>query len=73
MASRATRLHINLRQQLPIKCDSRKVGLPTKDAALNLAERLMDQGKVDPGCHITPYLCDRCGEWHVTNRRIVFV
>jgi hypothetical protein len=32
----------------------------------------MMAGRVDPGCHITPYLCDDCRRWHTRNRRIVF-
>ncbi len=34
---------------------------------------MMEQGKVDPGCHQTPFLCADCGRWHVANRVIVRV
>lgn len=72
MASRPSRLRINLRQQLPRKCESRKFCYPTKDEALDGAERLMELGRVNPGCHIMPYQCSICGAWHVANQRIVF-
>lgn len=69
MASRATRLHLNVHQA--IRCDSQKVGFCSRAEALEAAENLMQQGRVMPGCHITPYECNRCGQWHVANRRIV--
>lgn len=53
------------------RCESRKVSYPNKAAALDASERLMEQGRVEPGCHITPYECRECGDWHVYNRRIV--
>lgn len=31
----------------------------------------MQHGRVNPGCHITPYQCDECREWHLANRVIV--
>jgi len=73
MASSPTRMRVYADRASSLKCLSRKVGYPTKPAALDAAERLMEQGRVDPGCHITPYLCDDCGDWHVYNRRIVDV
>lgn len=54
-------------------CSTRKIGWETKDAAHDVAERMMLVGDVEPGCHITPYHCAECGRWHVGNRRIVFV
>lgn len=69
MASSPTRLHVD-----PVhacRCPSQKVGYPTKDEALTQAEVQMERGAVNPGCHITPYPCDECGEWHVANRVIV--
>ena len=53
------------------RCESHKVSYPTYEAALDAAERMMGKGLVEPGCHITPYECDRCGHWHVGNRVIV--
>jgi hypothetical protein len=38
---------------------------------LDAAEAMMLAGKVKRGCHITPYTCDACGEWHVGNKVIV--
>jgi hypothetical protein len=73
MASTATRLRVPWERARTHKCESRKFGYPTKAAALDGAELLMEKGRVDPGCHITPYLCDDCGDWHVYNRRIVDV
>ena len=54
------------------KCSSLKTGFPTKREALDHAEDLMELGRVKPGCHLTPYLCDECHDWHVYNRTIVF-
>ena len=73
MASRPTRHTVDLRGLDMVKCDSMKVGFPTYDAALTAAERLMELGRVKPGCHITPYECDRCGEWHVYNRIVIWL
>jgi hypothetical protein len=70
MASRQTRRHLNPRR-VTRRCESQKVSYPTYEEALVGAEHMMDQGRVDPGCHITPYRCDRCGQWHVANRVIV--
>lgn len=67
MASHPTRLHVREFH----KCESEKVGYQTKAEALDGAERMMEAGLVRPGCHITPYPCTRCGEWHVANRIIV--
>ena len=72
MASYATRFHVDPRSSWFRRCETQKVGYPTYEAALDIAERMMDVGKVRPGCHITPYLCDACGEYHVANRVIVF-
>ena len=54
------------------RCPSEKVSFPTYWLALEAAEMLMDMGRVDPGCHQTPYQCRDCGDWHVGNRRIYF-
>jgi len=72
MASTPTRQRVRLIAGGFRKCESEKIGYATKEEALRAAERMMDAGKVKPGCHITPYPCDRCSEWHVSNRRIVF-
>lgn len=73
MASRPTRLTLNTANGNYRKCVSQKVGYATKDEALDAAERMMELGKVRPGCHITPYLCSDCAEWHVSNRVIVWI
>lgn len=71
MASSPTRQHVSLRAVGFRKCLSQKAGFSTYDEALTAAERMMALGKVKPGCHITPYDCPDCGEWHVANRVIV--
>jgi hypothetical protein len=50
---------------------SQKVGYATRDEALTAAERQMEKGMVRPGCHIVPYRCEQCREWHTANRVIV--
>lgn len=70
MASRPTRRHFDV-ARLSRKCGTHKVGYQDKAQALEGAERGMLAGRVDPGCHLTPYRCGECGEWHVRNRRIV--
>lgn len=54
------------------RCQSEKFGYGTKAEALDAAERAMLLDKVLPGCHLTPYFCLSCREWHVANRKIVF-
>ena len=49
-----------------------KIGYATRVAALDACESQMDAGRVEPGCHVMPYRCDVCGEWHTRNQRIVF-
>jgi len=71
MASYPTRLRVSLRSMGFRRCESQKVGYATRAEALIAAERTMDAGQVKPGCHITPYECQDCGEWHVANRVIV--
>ena len=71
MASRPTRLHINVKAGEFRRCETQKVAFETKADALTAAERLMDLGKVAPGCHIVPYECRECGQWHVANKIIV--
>lgn len=70
MASTPTRNHLDL-TRLRRRCETFKVTYETRQDALEGAERGMEAGSVDPGCHLTPYLCERCGHWHVRNRRIV--
>lgn len=65
------RTRLRLRPERATKCPSFKCGYATRDEALRAAEMAMLNGLVDPGCHITPYLCERCGEYHNANRRIV--
>jgi len=38
---------------------------------LDACEEMMERGLVRPGCHLTPYPCDQCSEFHITNRVIV--
>lgn len=71
MASSPTRLAVD--PERAITCVSLKLSLPTREAALEHAEQMMLRGKVHPGCHITPYECADCGQWHVYNRIIVKV
>lgn len=72
MASRPTRQKVNLRDLGVRRCASQKVGFSTYEDALQAAEKMMLAGKVDPGCHLTPYACEECPEWHVANRIIVW-
>ena len=71
MASSPTRLHVDVNSSGFRKCESQKIGYATKEKALDVAEQMMELGKVNPGCHITPYECETCGEWHVANRVII--
>jgi hypothetical protein len=71
MASTPTRLRVDVNSSGFRKCESQKVGYATYAAALDAAELMMEQGKVKPGCHITPYECPDCGEHHVGNRVII--
>lgn len=73
VASTPTRQHLEITKQYLQRCVTDKRGMPTKAAALDVAEQMMQDGKVNAGCHITPYLCNVCGEWHVYNRRIVLI
>jgi len=70
MASSPTRLHLDVDH---LRCESHKVTYRTKADALDAAEALMLADRVSPGCHITPYLCQDCGHWHVWNRVIVYL
>jgi hypothetical protein len=72
MASKPTRLHVNVAKHDQLRCVSLKIGYTTKAAALDVAEAMMREGAVNTGCHITPYLCGDCHEWHVWNRPITF-
>lgn len=72
MASSPTRQHYDMRRFSLSKCASQKRCYPDKARALDAAEHLMDEGRVNPGCHLTPYLCPDCRSWHIGNRRIVF-
>jgi hypothetical protein len=73
MASYPTRQHVNIASLGFRRCVSQKVGYATKELALDAAERQMASGKVNPGCHICPYVCLECGEWHCANRVLVNV
>ena len=71
MASRPSRLRVNLRY-LRRRCESQKVCFDSRAEALDGAESAMEAGRVKPGCHLMPYLCERCAAWHLKNERIVF-
>lgn len=65
-----TRGRINV-ERLSRKCVSLKVGYATRAAALDASEVQMLEGRVEPGCHLMPYECDQCREWHLRNQQIV--
>ena len=69
MASRQTRGKVDLLRMR--RCASGKVGWVTRDEALDAAELMMLNGHVEAGCHIMPYQCETCRQWHIGNRRIV--
>lgn len=71
MASSATRKHLDPAKEYLSHCTSLKIGYATRSQAFDAAELLMQEGRVNPGCHITPYECRDCGQWHVFNRPIV--
>ena len=73
MGSSPTRRHVRVTDPGFRRCESQKVGYRTRSEALDGAEQSMLRDKVRPGCHLTPYRCDRCGEWHIANRVIVKV
>lgn len=70
MASRPTRQHLR-GDQIGRRCETFKLGFSTREEALTGCEQAMEKGLVSPGCHLMPYLCDRCGEWHMKNQQIV--
>jgi hypothetical protein len=72
---RPTRLRFKgpaIRNIAMLRCSSLKMGHASYDQAHRVAENMMTLDKVMPGCHLMPYLCTECGEWHVANKRIVF-
>lgn len=71
IATRPTRQKVSLRQLGARRCVSQKVGYATREEAQRVAELMMVQDKIAPGCHFTPYRCDQCPEWHIYTRRIV--
>jgi len=72
MASRATRQHLRV-DRLAVRCESFKVSYDSRAEALHNAEQQMIAGRVARGSHIVPYLCDRCGRWHLTNEHVISV
>jgi hypothetical protein len=72
MASSPTRGRFDVIKRHFSRCSSQKVGYSSKVEALDVAEIMMERGSVRQGCHITPYHCRECHEWHLYNRRIVF-
>lgn len=71
MASTPTRAHLD--PERVRRCVSQKVGFANYSEALSAAELMMLKGLCYEGCHITPYDCELCGEWHLFNRVIVRV
>lgn len=67
---RYTRKRINVAKDYFSRCRTLKIGYPTKGEAFDVAESMMEVGRVNPGCHITAYLCKECQQWHVWNRPI---
>ncbi len=67
---RYTRKRINPAKEYFSRCSSQKIGYRDKSEALDAAETMMEAGRVNPGCHITPYLCKECRQYHVWNRPI---
>ncbi len=53
-------------------CETGKFCYETKRQADLIAERMMEAGAVDPGCHVEAYPCPHCRGFHVGNRKIVF-
>lgn len=53
-------------------CATGKVCHESMAEARIAAERAMEAGEVDPGCHVEPFLCSSCHAYHTGNRRIVF-
>jgi hypothetical protein len=72
MATYPTRLHVHERDPLFRRCPSQKIAYDSKAEALDVCEVQMLQGRVLPGHHLTPYLCERCARWHVCNHKIYF-
>jgi hypothetical protein len=63
-----TRLHVTTPDRV---CTSGKECL-TRGQADVRADRMMDAGEVQPGCHVMAYECKQCHCWHVGNKFIVF-
>ncbi len=72
MASRPTRQRLDLAKVAHL-CASGKASHDTYGEALDAAEDMMRAGRVEPGCHQTPYFHEACGRWHLYNRVIVRV
>ena len=58
-------------QRLRRTCETQKVCFDTREEALDAAEDQMREGRVSPGCHLTPYLCNECNRHHIWNSPIV--
>lgn len=72
MASDPTRMSVRV-DRLSRKCETLKISYATRAEALDGCEQAMEADRVHPGCHLMPYECDACGEWHIRNHRIVFL
>lgn len=68
MGSR-TRLKVSV---LARTCPTGKILYERQLEAQIQAERMMELGQVDPGCHVETYACAECRGYHVGNRFIVF-
>ena len=60
-------------QRLERRCETQKVCHDTYAQALDACEDQMLAGRVAPGCHLVPYLCNTCNRWHVGNKVIVHI
>ncbi len=53
-------------------CSTNKYCHLSMAAAALEAEAAMNRGQVAQGCHVEPYRCNKCGHYHIGNRKILF-
>jgi hypothetical protein len=70
MASSPSRMRVRV-DRLMRRCSTFKVGYATRAEALDACEAGMLAGRVSPGCHLMPYACDLCSQWHMRNVQVV--
>ena len=66
-----TRMRLDV-SRLDRTCPRNKQSYESSRAAEQAAEIMMEEGRVNPGCHQTATSCDTCFSWHVYNRRVFF-